>query len=304
MWPGSGGKARPPGRDRRRGPALGVFSPTPPSRRTSRRGCWRATGRLRRRRGIASPTGWRRPSEPPASIRPASPDFGSATSTAWKRRSSPIPSSNAGTMSWSFATSRARSRSFANGRRRRRASSRPQRQTDALRRYREVALRAWDIVDLSNLPEGDVQIATQKLLLRQLYMPLRLQVEVARGATDEATAFDRLETGREARRRREAGHPVGTKDDEWRARSSVGRAAWPPPDGSSCLGDPGGGKTTTLRLDGHRLPSLRRGRGGLPGASRRGDPPGAGVAPGAPASAATSGRTTFAAASRTFSIST
>jgi hypothetical protein len=38
------------------------------------------------------------------------------------------------------------------------------------------ALSNWDIIDLSNLPEVDVHLATQKLLLRQLYMPFRIEI--------------------------------------------------------------------------------------------------------------------------------
>jgi hypothetical protein len=43
-----------------------------------------------------------------------------------------------------------------------------EKQEAALDHYVEKSLAAWDIIDLSNLPEGDIHIATQKLLLRQL----------------------------------------------------------------------------------------------------------------------------------------
>ncbi|MFP4439887.1 MAG: NACHT domain-containing protein [Chloroflexaceae bacterium] len=124
----------------------------------------------------------------------------------------------------------------------------PQERQAALERYLEQALRAWDIVDLSNLPEGDIHIATQRLLLRQLYMPLRVTVEVERGHAT-ATAFDNLESQRAARRRREAG---GSLPDNAgaavnpQARLPVGERL-----GVAhrlvVLGDPGDGKTTLLR---------------------------------------------------------
>src|SRR5207237_1079327 len=82
----------------------------------------------------------------------------------------------------------------------------PEKQKAALERYCAKALAAWDIIDLSNLPEGDVHMASQKLLLRQLYMPLRIEVEPTnRGEGDDMTLV-RLEELREARRHLEAGH--------------------------------------------------------------------------------------------------
>ena len=109
---------------------------------------------------------------------------------------------------------------------------------EALDSYCQKALKAWDIVDLSNLPEGDIHIATQKLLLRELYLPLRINVDGYGGS------LTRLEEEREARRRWEAGRtteqtaplenvPVGTRLGY--SRRLV------------ILGDPGGGKTTLLR---------------------------------------------------------
>jgi HEAT repeat protein len=125
----------------------------------------------------------------------------------------------------------------------------PEKQAAALERYCEKALAAWDIIDLSNLPEGDVQITTQQLLLRQLYMPLRIQVEpTKRGEADDA-ALARLEDLREVRRHREAGHFFADENDKparTESRSPVGKRL----DVSRrlvVLGDPGGGKTTMLR---------------------------------------------------------
>ncbi|MBL8827738.1 MAG: HEAT repeat domain-containing protein [Planctomycetaceae bacterium] len=121
-----------------------------------------------------------------------------------------------------------------------------QKQEAALERYCEKALTGWDIIDLSNLPEGDIHMATQKLLLRQLYMPLRIEVErPRRGESDEA-ALARMEEEREARRHREAGHFSTDAPDRKKARVPIGERL-----ASTrrivVLGDPGGGKTTMLR---------------------------------------------------------
>jgi hypothetical protein len=43
-------------------------------------------------------------------------------------------------------------------------------------RYRDLALKACDIVDLANLPEDDRHLATRELELRRLYVALRLGV--------------------------------------------------------------------------------------------------------------------------------
>jgi HEAT repeat protein len=125
-------------------------------------------------------------------------------------------------------------------------------QKEALDRYCEIALASWDIIDLSNLPEGDVQITTQQLLLRQLYMPLRIEIEPSQRGEAADAALARLEQGREARRHREAGHFFPDELDfpdlvfERKPRSPVGKHL-----GVSrrlvVLGDPGGGKTTMLR---------------------------------------------------------
>lgn len=50
---------------------------------------------------------------------------------------------------------------------------------DAQRRYCDLALRTNDIVDLANLPVTDRHLATRELLLRSLYIGLRVAVEPA-----------------------------------------------------------------------------------------------------------------------------
>jgi len=104
--------------------------------------------------------------------------------------------------------------------------------------YCRKALDAWDIIDLTNLPE-DIQTATQKLLLRELYMPLRIAVD------PKDSGLDQLEDRRDRLRRLEAGR---TEDEIPESLESA-------PVGSRLgvsqrlvvLGDPGGGKTTLLR---------------------------------------------------------
>lgn len=43
--------------------------------------------------------------------------------------------------------------------------------------YVQAARKQWDIVDLTGLPEGEREIAMERFMLRQLYMPLRVRVE-------------------------------------------------------------------------------------------------------------------------------
>ncbi|MGH8906507.1 MAG: HEAT repeat domain-containing protein, partial [Egibacteraceae bacterium] len=108
----------------------------------------------------------------------------------------------------------------------------------AERRYRELALRAFDIVDLANLPENDRHLATRELELRRLYVALQVEVEVpAEAGLEEAQLFalEERRFGRLLRSRTDGRRrvPVGQRLDS--ARRLV------------VLGDPGAGKTTLLR---------------------------------------------------------
>ncbi len=123
-----------------------------------------------------------------------------------------------------------------------------EKQTSALQKYCDKALEAWDIIDLSNLPEGDIHIATQKLLLRQLYMPLHILIDKEEvDGREEALA--RLERHRDGWRIHEAGRSGRAAPDIVAAdapRSRVGDLLHTI-HRMVILGDPGGGKTTMLR---------------------------------------------------------
>ena len=124
-----------------------------------------------------------------------------------------------------------------------------ERQTEALDLYCQKALAAWDIIDLNNLPEGDSQLATQTLLLRSLYMPLRLAFEPSQRQPSEDALVSKLEELRSVSRRIDAGHSTPM------ASGQMGALGTPLAIGERLassqrlvvLGDPGGGKTTMLR---------------------------------------------------------
>ena len=124
-----------------------------------------------------------------------------------------------------------------------------ERQTEALDLYCQKALAAWDIIDLNNLPEGDSHLATQTLLLRSLYMPLRLAFEPSQQQPSEDALVSKLEELRSVSRRIDAGHSVA------KVPGQMGAAGTPMAIGEKLassqrlvvLGDPGGGKTTMLR---------------------------------------------------------
>jgi predicted NACHT family NTPase len=123
-----------------------------------------------------------------------------------------------------------------------------ERQSTALEAYCRQALASWDIIDLSNLPD-DRDLATQKLLLRQLYMPLRIVFEEPQVDSDDRGMLVGFEERRDVARLRDAGRR-GIRDSRTidpmgdpvsiGERLGVGKR-------SVVLGDPGGGKTTMLR---------------------------------------------------------
>ncbi|MFT4928415.1 MAG: energy-coupling factor transporter ATP-binding protein EcfA2, partial [Phenylobacterium sp.] len=111
-----------------------------------------------------------------------------------------------------------------------------------LHQYQAAMLRESDIIRLSGLPEGDKNLVMQKILLRQLYVPLRMSIEINRDENIDNLA--QLEQNREFKRLSDAGRnvtsslkqtlqPVATRLAQ--ARRLV------------ILGDPGAGKTTLLR---------------------------------------------------------
>ena len=110
----------------------------------------------------------------------------------------------------------------------------------AERRYREVALRAFDRIDLANLPV-DRHVATRNLMLRRLYVALQVEVEAPAGAELGEAHLLELEQRRSGRML----GPVPIRGDESR-RAPVGQRL-----GATrrlvVLGDPGAGKTTLLR---------------------------------------------------------
>ena len=113
----------------------------------------------------------------------------------------------------------------------------------AEQRYRELALESCDIIDLANLPESDRHLATRKLELRRLYVPLRVRVE-AESDEDEEAALLALEQSRT----RDSWEPKlsGPSFLSGVMRVPVGERL-----GKArrlvVLGDPGSGKSTLLR---------------------------------------------------------
>jgi hypothetical protein len=112
----------------------------------------------------------------------------------------------------------------------------------AERRYLELALKSYDIIDLANLPEKDRHLATQRLLLRNLYVPLRLRVEIERSSETDEAKLALIEKRREEMRR----HGIAISDEDAESRSSIGQRL-AKAKRLVILGDPGAGKSTMLR---------------------------------------------------------
>ncbi|NEB05750.1 NACHT domain-containing protein [Streptomyces sp. SID13726] len=105
-------------------------------------------------------------------------------------------------------------------------------------RYRDLALSTCDIVHLAYLPIEDRELATKELLLRSLYVSLRVGVQIALGSA--AHELDKTLQDMEGQR----GGIGNTTDSE--SRFSIGRRL----EQSKrlvVLGDPGAGKSTMLR---------------------------------------------------------
>ncbi|WP_295437316.1 NACHT domain-containing protein [uncultured Thiodictyon sp.] len=116
-----------------------------------------------------------------------------------------------------------------------------QQQYDLESRYRALALKACDIIDLVNLPEDDRHLAHQELQVRRLYVALRMRLEVQAGDQVDDTTLAALE------RRRAPGWGGSARDGaEKDNRVSLGERL-----GATrrlvVLGDPGAGKSTLLR---------------------------------------------------------
>ena len=110
------------------------------------------------------------------------------------------------------------------------------------RRYRDLALRTYDIVDLANLPVTDRGLATRELLLRSLYVALRVTID-----TTLSSSVSSAQPGRSKSDEQES----PSWEDEEEETST--RKRWPvgvrlaQSHRLVVLGDPGAGKSTLMR---------------------------------------------------------
>jgi hypothetical protein len=118
---------------------------------------------------------------------------------------------------------------------------------DIERRYRELTLKACDIIDLVNLPENDRDIVTKRLELRRLYVALRVQVEVPFGSEVINLLPEPIEKRWNAlcHEKPYEGSPIN-KPEDYLHRIPIGQRL-SETKRLVVLGDPGAGKTTIIR---------------------------------------------------------
>lgn len=105
-------------------------------------------------------------------------------------------------------------------------------------RYRELALETCDIVDLANFPIGDRELLTRSLLLRSLYVSLRVAVDIP--PSIDPHDLDKKLQNLEARRKDQDGaRDAGSRFSVGQRLAHSNRLV--------VLGDPGAGKSTLLR---------------------------------------------------------
>lgn len=132
-------------------------------------------------------------------------------------------------------------------------SDEEQRKQAVEKRYRELALESYDIIDLANLPE-DRHVTTRELELRSLYVPLRMRLEAR---FDDHVGEETFEALEQRRYLDSFFQPLLLGDYSRKGankRVSVGERLGSPSTSSGTarrlvvLGDPGAGKSTLLRF--------------------------------------------------------
>ncbi len=108
-------------------------------------------------------------------------------------------------------------------------------------RYRELALKSCDIIDLANLPEDDWHLASRELELRRLYVALRMRLEVQVGDDADDKTLEALEQ-RRSRGWGQAQRQYSGEEGRVALGERLGQVQR-----LVILGDPGAGKSTLLR---------------------------------------------------------